>query len=64
MKTNTLKIITATVASLAIVLVAATKTNATYVDLMAMGVSYSAVAILIALAAVDHRSSVKDYAAR
>jgi hypothetical protein len=64
MKTNTLKVILSTVATGAIALIAATKIAASYFDLMAMGVGYTAVAVLIALAVVDYRGNVKDYAGR
>lgn len=64
MKTNTLKVILSAVAFGAIVLMATTKIAVSYFDLMAIGVGYTAVAILIALAIVDYRVNVKDYAGR
>ena len=64
MKTNTLKVILSTIVSIAIVLVATTKIAASYFDLMAIGVSYTAVAIIMTLAIFDNRSNVKDYAGR
>ena len=66
MKTNTRKaiVILSVVASGAIVMLAATKIAASYFELMAIGVSYTAVATLVALAIVDYRGNVKDYAGR
>ncbi len=64
MKTNTLKVILSAVTFGAMALVATAKTVASYADLMAIGVGYSAVGILVALAAMDYRGNVKDYAGR
>ena len=66
MKTTTLKVIVilSVVASGAVVMIAATKIAASYFELMAIGVSYTAVGILVALAIVDYRGNVKDYAGR
>jgi hypothetical protein len=64
MKTNTLNAIIAVVVSSAAALIATTKISASYFDLLAIGVSYTAVAILVALAIVDYRGNVKDYAGR
>ena len=64
MKTNTLKVILSAATIGAIVLTTMAKISASYVDLMAIGVSYTAVAVLVALAIVDYRGNVKDYAGR
>lgn len=64
MKTNTLKIILSAVASSAITALAMTTVAASYFDLMAMGVGYTAVAILVALALVDYRGNDNKYAGR
>ena len=64
MKTNTLKIILSAVASSAITALAMTTVAASYFDLMAMGVGYTAVAILVALVLVDYRGNDKNYAGR
>jgi hypothetical protein len=62
MKTTTLKVILSTASIGAIVLMAATKITASYFDLMAIGVSYTAVAVIVALAIIDYRGNVKNYA--
>jgi hypothetical protein len=62
MKTNTLKVIISAFATSAIVVLAAIKTAASYFDLMAIGVSYTAVAMLVALAIADYRGSEKTHA--
>jgi len=64
MKTNKLNVILAVIISSVIILTATTKITASYFDLLAIGVSYTAVAILVALTIVDYRGNVKDYAGR
>jgi hypothetical protein len=64
MKTNTLKVVLSAVVSSAVIVAATTQVAASYFDLMAIGVGYTAVAVLIALAVVDYRGNVKDYAGR
>ena len=60
MKTNTLNVILTAVASSAVVLMATSKIPANYFDLLAMGVSYTAMAMLVALTIVDYRGNVKN----
>ena len=62
MKNTTLKVILSTATLGAIGLMATAKITADYFDLMAIGVSYTAVAVLVALAIVDYRGNVKNYA--
>jgi len=64
MKTNTLQIILSAIASSAVTALAMTSEAANYFDLMAMGVGYLAVAVLVALAVVDYRGNVRKSAAR
>jgi len=64
MKTNTIKVILSAATFGAVAMAATAKTAASYADLMALGVGYTAVGILIALAAMDYRGNVKDYAGR
>jgi hypothetical protein len=64
MKTNTLKIILSAIVSSGVTALAMTSVAANYFDLMAMGVGYVAVAILVALAVVDYRGNTRKSAAR
>ena len=64
MKTNTLNIILATVAVSSVALIATTKIAASYFDLMAIGVGYTAVAVLTVLALFDYRGRDRNHIAR
>ena len=64
MKINKLNVIITTVAISAITIIATTKVTASYLATMAMTVSYLAVAILFALAALDYRVGPKNYSTR
>ena len=64
MKTNTIKAVLSAVVTSAIIALAATKVAASYFDLMAIGVGYSAVAMIVALAIFDSRRNEKGYAKR
>lgn len=64
MKTNKRNVIIAAIITSTITLIATTKISASYFDLLAIGVSYTAVAILVALTVVDYRGNMKDYAGR
>ncbi|HTL66800.1 MAG TPA: hypothetical protein VL200_03990 [Lacunisphaera sp.] len=64
MKTNLTKAVLPGATVFALVAAIVTHVAASYADLMAMGVGYTAVAILVALALVDYRVSAKDYARR
>ena len=65
MKTNTLKVLLTTLAISAISLIVMRKaTGSNLLPTMAVTVSYTAVVILVALAAVDYRVGPKNYAGR
>jgi len=64
MKTNTLKVVLSAVVTSAIILLAATKIAASYFDLMAMGVGYTAVAMIVIMAVFDNRRNEKSHAKR
>ncbi len=64
MKINKLNVILTTVAISAIALLVTTKGTASFLSVMAMTVSYIAVAILVALAALDYRVGPKNFSAR
>jgi len=65
MKNNTLKVLLTTIAVSAISLIVLRKaTGANLLPTMAVTVSYVAVVVLVALAAVDYRVGPKNYAAR
>ncbi|HVZ65220.1 MAG TPA: hypothetical protein VG936_11660 [Lacunisphaera sp.] len=64
MKTNLTKAILSGSTVFALVAAVVSHVAASYADLMAMGVGYVAVAILVALALVDYRVSANDYARR
>ena len=64
MKTNTLNVILAAVASSVLTLVATNKVAVDAVDLIVIGVSYTAVAGLAVMAAWEYRGNVKRYSMR
>ena len=64
MKTNTLKVVLSAVVTSAIIVLAATKVAASYFDLMAIGVGYTAVAMIVLMAIFDNRRNVKHHARR
>lgn len=64
MKINKLNVILTTIAISAIALLATTNGIAGFLSAMAMTVSYIAVAILVALAALDYRVGPKNFSAR
>lgn len=64
MKTNTIKAVLSAVVTSAIIALAATKVAASYFDLMAIGVGYSAVAMIVAMAIFDSRRNEKGHAKR
>lgn len=64
MKTNLTKAILSGSTGLALAAAIVSHLVASYADLMAMGVGYLAVAILVALALVDYRVNANDYARR
>lgn len=64
MKTNLTKAVLSGVTLFAVAAAVVTHVAASCADLMAMGVGYTAVAILVALALVDYRVSANDYARR
>ncbi|HKB56630.1 MAG TPA: hypothetical protein VKC51_03495 [Lacunisphaera sp.] len=61
MKTNTLKLILATVAASGLALLVVNRIAASNLTLISISVSYTAVAILLALAALDYRLGPKSY---
>ena len=63
MKTNTLNLILAAAGFTGFALLATTKLMAHF-DLVAIGVSYTAVASLAAMALYDNRSTVRGYSRR
>lgn len=63
MKTNTIQVIATTAAVALIVGFGSTKMTGDYVTGIAVGVSYLAVAALVAMAASDYRGSQRNYAA-
>ncbi len=63
MKTNTIHVIITSVFLAVIALMAGSK-SAIDINQLAAGISYLAVAILGAVAAVDYRKNVRDYVAR
>jgi hypothetical protein len=63
MKTNTIHVILTGIFVGVIALIATSKSAFDF-NLVAAGVSYTAVAIIAAVAAVDYRRNNKDYAAR
>ena len=64
MKTNTLKLILATVAASGLALLIANRVAASNLTIISISVSYVAVAILLALAALDYRLGPKSYRMR
>jgi len=64
MKTTNNKALLAAVVISAFALIALTKMAASVVPMLVIGSSYVAVAILVALAALDYRVGVKNYSAR
>lgn len=64
MKINKLNIILTTIAISAIVLITRTKVTGSYLSAAAETISYIAVAILVALAALDYRVGSKSYSTR
>jgi hypothetical protein len=64
MKTTTFKIILSAAIASAIIVMATSKIVASHFDLIAIGVSYTAVAILVALLMIDYRGNAKRDAAR
>lgn len=63
MKTNTIQVITTTLAVALIAGFGSTKVTGDYVTGVAVAVGYLAVATLVAMAASDYRGSQRDYAA-
>lgn len=63
MKTNTINLVLTAVFVSVISLVATSKSAVDF-SLLASGVSYTAVAIIAAVAAVDYRRNSKSYSAR
>ena len=63
MKTNTIQVITATLAVAVIAGFGSTKVTGDYLTGVAVAVGYLAVAALVAMAASDYRGSQRDYAA-
>lgn len=63
MKTNTIQVITTTLAVALIAGFGSTKVTGDYVTGVAVAVGYLAVAALVAMAASDYRGSQRDYAA-
>lgn len=63
MKTNTIQLITTTLAVAIVAGLASTKVTGDYVAGAAVGVAYLAVAALVAMAASDYRGSQRDYTA-
>lgn len=59
MKTNTIQVILAVIFTGVIALIATSKSAVDF-SLLATGVSYTAVAIIMAVAAVDHRRKSKN----
>jgi hypothetical protein len=63
MKTNTLQVLTTTIAVAVIAGLGGTKVTGNYVTGIAVAVSYLAVAALVAMAASDYRGSQRNYTA-
>jgi hypothetical protein len=63
MKTNTIHVILTAIFTGVIALIATSKSAVDF-SLLAAGVSYTAVAIIAAVATVDYRKNNKNYAAR
>jgi hypothetical protein len=63
MKTNTLQVLTTTVAVAAIAGFGGTKVTGNYMTGIALAVSYLAVAALVAMAASDYRGNQRNYTA-
>jgi hypothetical protein len=63
MKTNTLQVLTTTIAVAVIAGLGGTKVTGNYVTGIAVAVSYLAVAALVAMAASDYRGSQRSYTA-
>lgn len=63
MKTNTIHVILTGIFTGVIALVATSKSAVDF-SLVEVGVSYTAVAIMAAVAAIDYRRNTKNYAAR
>jgi hypothetical protein len=61
MKTNTLQVLTTTIAVAVIAGLGGTKVTGNYVTGIAVAVSYLAVAALVAMAASDYRGSQRNY---
>ena len=63
MKTNTSKVVIPGV-FIGVIAIVATSRTAINVSILAAGISYIAVAIIAAVAAVDYRKSTNNYAVR
>lgn len=64
MKTNTLKLILATVAATGLTLIALTRITSSNLSIVSISVSYLAVASLFAIAALDYRVQPRSYVVR